>query len=206
MAAFFTNLELLASQNHFLAYFIIYLVTIFLGNISAFASFWLAFGGYLGRWGVLTLMAVLVVSDVTGDLLWYSLGLALRDTKFGNFLKNHIPRHAKMEKALHRNSSFWIFISKYLYAASFPVIFLVGWMRIDFKKFFRTSLFSIITWVPLLSLVSYGLISGLSPLGAVAAFKQLEKLFLISIALFVTVDFVIAKIVQKIFRSRLEEE
>src|SRR5260370_1023772 len=111
-----------------------------------------------------------------------------------------------MERALHKNASYWIFISKYLYAASFPVIFLIGWSRIDFKKFWRASLFSIVTWVPLLSLLAYGLISGLSPLGAVAAFKHIEKLFVISIILFIVVDFILARIIRKVARARWNEE
>jgi len=75
------DIGLLASQNLFLAYFIIYIATIFLGNISAFASFWIVFQGYFGMWGVPFLILTIFLADVTGDLLWYALGRATRDTR-----------------------------------------------------------------------------------------------------------------------------
>ena len=206
MTEFFTNVGLLASQNHFLAYFIIYFATIFLGNIASFAGFWLALSGSLGNWGVPLLMATICFSEITGDLLWYGLGRTLRDTNFGNFVKNHLPKHEKIEAALHKKKRFWIFISKYIFAASFPIIFMVGWARVDFKKFWRTSLLSIVTWVPFLSFLAFVLIAGVSPLGAVDAFKQIEKRFFISIMLFLVVDFVLSRGIAAMLRKRFREE
>ncbi len=197
------DIGLLASQNRFLAYFIIYIATIFLGNISAFASFWIVFQGFFGPWGVPFLILTIFAADLSGDLLWYSLGNTLRDTRLGNFLKNHLPHHEKLERRIHKNGSRWVRFSKFIYASSFPIIFLVGWMRVDFKKFFKASLISIITWLPILTGLAYGLISGLSPLNAISTFKKFEVAFFIGLVLFFVLDYFIVLLIKKIFSKEL---
>lgn len=199
MSSFLTDIGLIASQNHFLAYFIVYLVTIFLGNISAFAGFWIAARGFFGSWGIPFLILTIFVADISGDLLWYSLGSALRDTRFGNWVKNRIRGHEKIEARLHKNGAHWIFVSKFLYASSFPIIFTVGWCKVGFKKFFKTSLLSILLWVPILSAIAYGLTLGLYSLGSLAIFKRLEVIFFVGLGLFLLADYFAAKIMRKIF-------
>jgi membrane protein DedA with SNARE-associated domain len=200
------TLGLLAGQNRFLAYFIIYLATIFLGNISAFASFWLVFRGVFGPWGVPFLIITIYASEISGDLLWYALGMTLRDTRLGNFVKNHLPGHKKIEEKMHKSRTRLIFFSKFLYASSFPVIFMVGWSRIKFKKFIRTSAFALAIWVPILTGMAFGLFSGLLPLRAIAIFKQFEIAFFIGLALFVVADYFVAKLMRVIFGRWWKEE
>ncbi len=201
MFAALNNIGAVASQNPFLAYLIIYIATIFLGNISAFASFWLVFRGFFGPWGIPLLVLTIFLADASGDLLWYSLGYTLRDTRLGNFVKKHLPHHQKMEENIHKNGTAWIFLSKFIYASSFPVIFLVGWAQINFKKFFKTSLVSIITWVPILCVLAYGLISGLTPLRAVAIFKRFEAIFVLGLAMFIFANLLIIKLLRAFFRK-----
>ncbi len=203
MSVILTNLGLLASQNMFLAYFIIYIATIFLGNISAFAAFWVVFHGVLGFWGVPLLILTIFAADISGDLLWYSLGRALRDTRFGNFVKNHLRHHEKIERSVQKNGAGWIIMAKFLYASAFPVIFLIGWTRIKFKKFFKTSLLSVAIWLPILAGLAYGLFSGLSPLGAVSIFKHFELILLIGLVIFFVADYFIAKLARKILGRKL---
>ena len=183
----------------FLAYFIIYISTIFLGNISAFAAFWIVLHGVLGFWGVPLLILTIFAANISGDLLWYSLGGALRDTRFGNFVKNHLPHHTKIERAIKRNGASWIFMAKFLYASSFPIVFSVGWARIEFRKFFRTSLLSAVILLPILTGLAYGLFAGLSPLRAVSIFKNFEVVFIMGIALFFVADYFLARLFRKIF-------
>jgi membrane protein DedA with SNARE-associated domain len=195
------DIGLLASQNLFLAYFIIYIATIFLGNISAFASFWIVFQGYFGMWGVPFLILTIFLADVTGDLLWYALGRATRDTKFGRWIKHRLPSwHGRVERAFERNGKRWIILSKFFYASAFPVIFSAGWSRMEFKKFFHNSVLSVVIWLPILIGLSYGLISGLAPLRAVAIFRNFELAFFIGLVLFLLLDYFIAKFIEKAFR------
>jgi len=197
-----SNLGLLASQNPFLAYFIIYVITIFLGNIAAFVSFWLVFQGYFGEWGIPALILTIFLADMTGDLLWYSLGRAFRDTRVGNWIKKHLPGRVRIERALMMNGKKWIFLSKFVYASSFPVIFSIGWTRMEFKKFFRNSLLSILIWIPILLGLAYGLVSGLSPLRAMNAFHDFEWIFFIGLGLFIFLDYLLARVVGKILERR----
>jgi membrane protein DedA with SNARE-associated domain len=197
-----SNLGFLASQNLFLAYFIIYLATIFFGNISAFTSFWIVYQGHFGPWGVPLLVPTIFLSNMTGDLLWYSLGRGLRNTRFGHWVKRHLPWHENMEQTLIRNGRKWMFLSKFAYAASFPVIFSVGWTNMEFKKFFRNSLLSILTWIPVLFGLAYGVASGLSPLRAVTLFHDFELTFFVGLVLFIFLDYLIAKAIGCVFEKK----
>src|SRR5271157_1285715 len=98
----------LVGQNPLAAYFIIYVATIFLGNISAFVSFWVIFEIHFGLIGLLCLVLTIFLADMTGDLHWYSLGRALRDTRFGLWMETHLPGHAKIEAALQQRGRQWI--------------------------------------------------------------------------------------------------
>jgi membrane protein DedA with SNARE-associated domain len=199
MPTIVTDLSILASQNHFLAYFILYLAGIFVGNITAFTGFWLVLGGYLGIWGAPLLLVVLFLSDVTGDVTWYSLGRALRETRFGTFIKTHLPRHQKIEDHLTKNSRRWIFLSKFIYASAFPILFVLGWCTNDFKKFLRTNILATLFWLPVLSVIAVTLVSALNYFQVVAVFKRLEFVFLLGLIIFVAIQYAIVRIVAKIF-------
>lgn len=200
MSSAISNIGLLASQNLPLAYFIIYVATIFLGNISAFASFWIVSRGYLGTWGIPSLVLTIFLANMTGDLLWYSLGRTTRNTRFGNWIRNRLPRwHEKIEHTFEHNGRKWIVLSKFMYAAAFPVIFSAGWSQMTFKRFFRHSIISVLAWLPILTGLAYGLASGLAPLRAVSGFRDFEVLFLIGLVLFIVIDYFLAKIVGKVF-------
>ncbi len=194
-------IALLASQNPFLAYFIIYLATIFLGNISAFVSFWIIAQTNFGFWGFPLLILVIFISDFSGDLLWYSLGRKSRDTRFGEWVKNHLPGHKKAEKTLQHNGKYWIYFSKFIFGSAPPVIFSIGWTGMKFRAFVKNSIFSILLWLPILIGLAYGLVSGLSPLSAVADFKKFEWNFLIGIALFVFLDYIVARGIGKLLKK-----
>ena len=194
MNSIVADIGLLAGQNLFLAYFIIYITTIFLGNISAFASFWIVFQGYLGAWGIPFLILTIFLANLTGDLLWYSIGRATRNTKFGNWIRRRLPSwHGKLEETFERNGKRWIILSKFVYAAAFPVIFSAGWSKMGFKRFFRNSVLSILAWLPVLTGLAYGLVSGLSPLRAIALFRNFELIFFIGLALFLLFDYFLAR-------------
>ncbi len=196
------NIGLLASQNRILAYFIIYLSTIIIGNLSAFASSWIAFGGYLGAWGVPTLILVVIMANLTGDMLWYSLGRGLRNTRPGNWIRNRLPGwHDRIERAFKTNGRKWIVLSKFVYATAFPVIFSAGWTQMPFRRFLKSSLTSVFIWMPILFGMAFGIFSGLSPLGTVSIFRDFEILLLVGICLFALADYLIARILGRAFRE-----
>ncbi|OGY99754.1 MAG: hypothetical protein A2945_02030 [Candidatus Liptonbacteria bacterium RIFCSPLOWO2_01_FULL_52_25] len=206
MSEWINALGSLASQNLFLAFFIVYLATIFLGNVSAFATFWIAFRGGFGAWGTPLALIAIFAAEVSGDLLWYSLGNKLRDTRLGTFIKNYLPRHEQLEQKMQKRNVRYVVLSKFIYASSFPIVFMVGWSRVAFKRFFKTSALTLAVWVPLLMGIAYGLFSGLSPLGAIATFRQFEINFFIGIAAFIVANYFLTKLVKIVFGRWWREE
>lgn len=200
MPGFLADLGALASQNQPLAYFIIYVGTIFFGNIAAFVSFWLVLGGAFGLWGAPLLLMTIFAAILSGDLLWYGLGRGLHGTRFGNFIRNRFaPQHEKIEAALMKNGRSWIFVSKFFYASAMPVIFTVGWVGISLKKFFRTSVFSTTIWLPIVTGLSWGLFASLTPLEAVTIIKEFGVGFVAGIVLFLLIYYHIGKFLKKLF-------
>ncbi len=189
-------------HNPLEAYFIIYVVTIFLGNISAFVSFWIIFEIHFGLIGFLCLVLTIFLSDMTGDLLWYSLGRTLRDTRFGLWMETHVPGHAKIEAMLQQRGQRWLFLSKFVLGFAPPVVFSIGWSGMEFKTFYKNSVLSIILWLPVLTALAYGIVSGLAPLAA-TNFRKVEWVFLGGFVLFIVLDYVIATGVGKLARRLL---
>jgi membrane protein DedA with SNARE-associated domain len=193
------DFTIFATHNPLLVYAILYLAGIFLGNISAFVGFWLVISGYLGPWGILFLFITLFASDLTGDITWYALGHALRGTRFGTFIRNHLPHHERLERHLEKNSDRWVFLSKFIYASAFTVLFMIGWCRVEFKKFFRAAVLATLVWLPVLLLVAYGLIFALSYLRVAAVFHGLELVFLIGLVIFLAMRYGLSAILEVVF-------
>lgn len=194
-------------KNPLGAYFVIYLATIFLGNISAFVSFWVIFEANFGLLGFLCLIATIFLADMTGDLLWYSLGRSLRDTRFGLWVETHLPGHAKAEALFQRKGQKWLFMSKFVLGFAPPIVFSIGWSGMDFKTFYKNSLLSILLWLPILTLLSYGIVSGLAPLAA-TDFRRVEWIALGGFAAFIVFDYAIAHGIKMLARHfwRLDGE
>lgn len=200
MPDFVNNLGFLASQNYFLAYFIFYIAVMFLGTIAEFTGFWLVFKGFFGPWGLIIFPAVVILSSASGDLLWYSFGNALKETRFGNFVKNRLPKYAKLEESLKKNGTNLIFMARFVYGSAFPIIFSIGWFGMKLQKFFKMSFISNCIWVPILTGIAYGLTLGLTPLQSVAVFKEFEIAFLIGIVSFLILSYLATKLVKYIFK------
>ncbi|RJQ28648.1 hypothetical protein C4571_03215 [Candidatus Parcubacteria bacterium] len=202
MSNLFSDPALLAGQNEFFVYCAVYVATIFIGNVSAFASFWVAPILSLGPWGIPRLILAIFLGNVSGDLLWYSLGRGLRDTRIGNFVMNRIPRHhEKFEELVQKNGVRWFFMTKLLYGSVPPIVFSLGWSKASFKKFFSTSVLATLAWLPILLGIAYGLIAGLTPLRTAAFFNRFWWVFLLGLALFLTAEYFAAKLLRKTLKS-----
>ena len=197
------HLASLVGNNILLAYLPVFIGTIFLGNLAAFSSLWLAFHGTFGPWGVGTTIFVLFLADVTADFLWYSLGRLLSGTKLGNFIERHLPGSTRIQKYLHKNATRMIFLSKFLYSSSFVILFSVGWARIDFKKFFRVSVIAVAVWLPFITFISFALFQSLSLVHAESMSRRLEILFLGSLVAFILLNQAL-KFILRIFLGKRE--
>lgn len=200
MAHVLESLQLLATQNYFFAYLIIFLSAIFLGNIAVFAMLWLVIKGFLGPAGLPSFIITVLAAEVSADLLWYSLGRLLRDTRIGNFIKKRIPRHEKIEGHVHDQTGKWIMLGKTLQSSNFPIIFMVGWFKINFKKFVKTAVFANIASITVLMSVSYVIIAGiggLGPLESKESFGRLERLLIPGLIIFFLLSHFVKKAIEK---------
>ena len=200
------NIGYLARHDMALVFAAIYVITIFLGNISAFINFWVAFAANYEQWRVLAMFAVIFLGEVTGDCLWYGLGRGLRNTGFGIWVKNHLPGHERAENALQKKGKKYLYLSKFAYGSAGFVVFSIGWTQMDFRTFFKNSLISIILALPVVFFMAYGLFSGLAPLTAVAAFKHLEWLLLIGIVTFIVLQWLLSKAVRAFLNGSGDSE
>ena len=193
------TIGVIAGHNLILTYASFYLAIIFLGNIGIFAGLLVVTEGRLGPWGILFFLVTVFAAEISGDLAWYSLGRMLRGTRAGEFLKNHIPHHTKIENHLQKNCRRWIFLSKFLYGTTFPITFMVGWSKVNFKKFFEVSVLAIFIAVPPILLIALALIQSVSYLKAVTSLHRFEWLFAVAFVIFIACDIAFAKTVKKFF-------
>ncbi len=195
MSDSFLFLALLLGKSLPMIYFIIYLATVLFGNIAAFFSFWIIFEAHLGALSLIEILLVIFLADVSGDLLWYSIGNGLRGTKFGYWIETHLPGHTKAETMLQKRGAQWIVFSKFVFGFAPAVVFSVGWSGVDFRTFFRKSLISSMLWVPVLGGVVFGIVSGLSPL-IPTSFKRIEWVILAGLLAFIVVDYLVLTIIK----------
>lgn len=181
-----------AGKNPLGTYLVIYLTSVILGNIGSFAGFWIIFETNFGFVGFLFLILVIFLADMTEDLIWYSLGRSLRDTRFGLWIEQHIPGHAKAEIMVKEKGLQWLYLSKFIEGGAPIITFSMGWIGMNFKRFYKNSLLSILLWLPILTILAYGIISGLAPL-AVANLKMIGWVALGGFVLFIVLDYAVAK-------------
>jgi len=195
-----TGIAFLANHDVAVVFGTVYVVTIFGGNIAAFAALLVAFAAHLESWRIMAILGIVALGEVTGDCMWYSLAHFLRHTRIGNWIKNHIPGHARAEGALQKNGRKYLYLSKFAYGSAGFVSFFIGWTGgMPFKKFIKNSLMSVLIALPVLFLLAYGIFSGLSPLAAVSQFKHLERIVLVGIVAFLVLEYALAKVVRYVF-------
>jgi membrane protein DedA with SNARE-associated domain len=197
----------IAGQNPLLAYLLAFFGTIFFGNVGAFLSFWAAFQGGFGVWGVPSIILTAFAAGITGDCLWYAMGRGLHATRLGNWIKKRFPNHGRFSERIERKGPRWMLFAKFAYGSNFPIIFSLGWARFPFHRLFRRSLLAIVIWLPIILGLSYGLYSSLSPIAGAAEIKHFETLFLLGLILFIILQFVFSKVIERFFskNDRTEE-
>ncbi len=177
-----------------------YLSIIFLGNVISFTTLLLAFQGSVSVGPFLGVIALVLFADISGDLAWYWLGRKLPGTRVGEFLYRKLPKHEEIERNVLKRAERWVFLSKFIPASTFTIIFLTGWSEVPFKKFFRTSLAAIFCSVAVLTLFAFALSLGLSSLEPIALFKRFERLFALGIIIFLLFNFFLAKLFRRLIR------
>ncbi len=156
-------------------YIVLYFSIIIFGNVVALSAFLLAFIGGLGPWGMLNVTITVLLADVSGDSLWFTLGKKLYGTKTGNFIKNHLPHQNLIKQHVDKDSLKWLYISKFVSSVTSPFLFLVGWSQnVSFKAFYEAVSKTTLFWICVLLVSSSVIGSGLLPFVTIDSFRQIE--------------------------------
>lgn len=179
----------LVQDHRYLGYTVLFFAMIYEGELflaatgmlvgmrafDPFDAFFFAFAGVL-----------------VGDLLWFW---------FGHYLKNHHSHRTFINKALLRvhkvlpglekNPAHVIFLSKFIYGLNHSTILVLGYLKINFKEFFKVQFFTSLLWVVIFFMLGYFF-------GTTAiAYTHLLSKLLIAIVFVVLLIFIMEKVVQK---------
>ena len=201
MEYFWGSLQLAASHNTLLAYALLYWAAIFLGSIAIFPALLLAFEGFFGHAGVLVAASIIIIADVSADMLWYSLGRSVAGTRLGSAIKRRMPVTEKVEHHITRHIRRWLFLAKFLYGFSLPMIFCAGWSRVRFSRFFAASVISIVAWLPIAIAICYLLSSAVGFLAGAATFRKLELLLTIGLGIIFLLQYIASKTLAPVLKE-----
>ena len=149
----------------------------------------------------MAIFGIIAFGEATGDCLWYGLGRTLRNTKFGNWVKNHLPGHDRAHDALQKKGRRYLYLSKFAYGSAGLVTFSLGWTGMPFRTFLKNSLMSVVVALPVVFFLAYGIFSGLSPLTAVDQFKHIERIVLVGIVAFLALEYLISRVMKYLLKN-----
>lgn len=144
------------------------------GEIAILFAVFLAVAGTI-TWGdyFLATLSGLII----GETFVYIFGRFLRHTRFGwKWYHNH-KESRKLQLYtyyLKQNLVKLFIITKFIPGTNFVVLTLTGWSRTKFLHFFKSYMASVIVWFSSMTLLAYGVNSGLEYLRGENIFKQIE--------------------------------
>lgn len=191
-----SGLEYFIDANPILTYVIIFLGMLIEGEGIILLSSIFAWQGLI-NWGMLGIVAI--TGTITGDLLWYSGGKYLRNTRFGLWLDKRYEKTGVWvnENVVGRYESYAI-ISKFMYFTTRPTIFLAGWHKFNFRKFLKITTIATVIWAFILLGVGYFFGYTVHLIGYKQILHQIE---IFAVGLFVAV-FVVEYLVKKHFLKK----
>lgn len=129
-----------------LAYVLIALGTTCFGNLVAIPAVLLGFDGALGDKGFWLVPLAVLGGHLFGDIVWFTVGRMLAETRSGEWLKARLPRHKRVERFFESGSAYILAISKLLATPTVPILFLLGWYRTEPQRYARLSGVSAAVW------------------------------------------------------------
>jgi membrane protein DedA with SNARE-associated domain len=144
------------------------------GEIAILFAVFLAIAGTIS-WAdyfIATLSGLII-----GETFVYIFGRFLRHTRFGwKWYHNH-KESRKLQLYtyyLKQNLVKLFIITKFIPGTNFVVLTLTGWSRTKFFHFFKSYIVSVLVWFSSMTLLAYGVNSGLAYLRGENIFKQVE--------------------------------
>ena len=180
----------LVENNQILAYLLIFVVTIFEGEVIAISAGILILLGALNFW--LCLLALLC-GGFLKTLFGYSLGRFLQNKFNHNRFFRYIEKKVLSIMPHFEEKPFWsIFISKFIMMNHVVIVF-SGYKKVRFKKYLQAEIISTIIWA--LSLLALGYFFSYA---AIRVSKQISGFFLI-IVLFIIGFFLLEKLISLLY-------
>ncbi len=183
-------LHYLELHSH-LAYLVIFVGLFLEGEITLFTALFLSYQGYIGLAPVL---AIGVVSTFWGDYCWYYLGQRIRRKNnvagLGSWVRQITkplsPLFAKYPKRL-------LLASKFMYGFNRPTLLQLGMINLPAKTFAWTELLVVITWLTVITSLSFIFHSTLST--TTHYLKYAELALAAAVIIFISLEYLIRKIV-----------
>ena len=183
-------LSRIIEHNQILAYLVIFLVTIFEGEITAISAGILILLGALNFW---ISLVVILAGGMVKTFLGYFLGRFLNRRFNHNKFFQYIEKKVFAVMPHFKQKPFWsIFVSKFLLINHVVIIF-SGYKKIELKKYLKAEIASTIIWAVLFISLGYFF--------SYAAFHVSKKLseFLLIIILFIIGLFLLEKLISILF-------
>lgn len=193
-------LESFVFYHRFLAYLIVFFGMFVEGDTFFLAASIFATERYL-RWGILTLVTITGV--ITGDWLFYLLGLHSKNTRFGLWLMARLGRHReRVERNVMRHYVRLAFVSKFVYFLNRLTPFLAGWHDMPRRQFLKIHASTAIAWTGVMLIIGH--IVGL--LVEVVGMKFVLRRIEFVIVGFVILIFAVEYALKRLFGKKIEEE
>lgn len=168
-----------------LGYIAVFVAMIFEGDLFLFTAAFLTHQGYFDP---LNMFVTLVTGVMSGDLLWYWLGLRLNDsrrfTAWAKKLAQPFDDHLQ-HRTLHT-----IFLSKFIYGVHHAILIRAGMLRIRLDKFLKIDFFTSLVWIVIVG--ALGFISSFSFIRVRHSIKFVEAAILTAFLVFVGISYFIS--------------
>lgn len=161
------------------------------------ALFTLAFLTAEGFFDVCDMLIVVFLSVLFGDTLWYWIGRKY----IASFprIAGWVDRFAKsFDRHLLERPTRTLLLTKFVYGAHHAVLVRAGMSKMDFRKFIKSDLISIVVWIGVIG--SLGYFSSVSLAYEKKYLRYAEISLLIALVLFFTAEHYIKKLSQKELR------
>ncbi len=155
---------------------------------------------YLGVMDPLFSIPVAFLGAMAKTLLGYKIGSYLSSIYPENKLMGFFERKVLFFLPSFKEKPFWsIFVSKFIYGVNHLTLVFSGYLKIDFKKYFKAEFYSSIVWV--LGMILVGFMFGFAALNIT---KDIKKFFLIAFIFFAIFIFFqkIIKFIYEIWKNQ----
>jgi membrane-associated protein len=143
----------LVEHHQILTYGLIYLGLIFEGEVFVISTGILAHLGALSFWTSLTFI---LLGSLSKTFIGYAFGEFLYKKFNHHNVFKYLQRRVYSIMPRFKEKPFWsIFISKFIMGANYIVIIFAGYEKINFRKYLKAEISSIIIWAPLLLSLGY---------------------------------------------------